>query len=713
MKTKSTLQTLAWAAGILLTAQSLWAVEVEAGFRSLFNGTDLTGWNGNPALWSVKDGAITGITTADPKLTHNTFLVWTEGTTGDFELRLSYRIVNGNSGIQYRSKVMEQGAFGPIVGGYQADFEAGKTYSGILYEERGRGILALRGEKVVLKADPADPKKLRKEVVGSLGKSEDIQAKIKNEDWNDYVIIAQDNHLQHFINGVQTVDVTDEHEAAAAKSGVLALQIHVGPPMTVQFKDIRIKELSGGAAGNDLDRWQGTWTPTKMVRNGEPVPAEYFSKAKLVIKGNRFSFESDEPIEGTLKLDSAATPRAFDATTAGGDQALGIYELGDGTLTVCYAPEDAGRPKNLRADADSGAVLAVFRKAGGNDLDGWQGTWTPTKMVWNGEPVPAETLAKVKLVIAGNRYTLESDQPSEGTFKLDSSTSPRALDATTSGGDQVRGIYELGDGTLTFCDALGDGPRPKAFKSDPDSGTFLAVFRKAGGNDLERAQGRWTPTKMVRDGESVPAGDLAQAKLTIEGNRFSFEGDPPAEGTFKFDSSATPHTVDATASGGEQVRGIYEIKDDTFTLCYGIEDAPRPKVFKAEADSGHVLAVFRKAGGNDLERVQGRWTPTKMIRNGESVPAGDLAQIKLTIEGNQFKLDADEAAEGTFKLDSAATPRTIDATASGGEQVRGIYQLSDGTFTICYGVEDTPRPKAFKADADSGQVLAVFRKATP
>lgn len=597
MKTKSTLQTLAWAAGILLTAQSLWAVEVEAGFRSLFNGTDLTGWNGNPALWSVKDGAITGITTADPKLTHNTFLVWTEGTTGDFELRLSYRIVNGNSGIQYRSKVMEQGAFGPIVGGYQADFEAGKTYSGILYEERGRGILALRGEKVVLKADPADPKKLRKEVVGSLGKSEDIQAKIKNEDWNDYVIIAQGNHLQHFINGVQTVDVTDEHEAAAAKSGVLALQIHVGPPMTVQFKDIRIKELAGGGAGNDLDRWQGTWTPTKMVRNGEPVPAEYFAKAKLVIKGNRFSFESEEPIEGTLKLNSSAAPRAFDATTAGGDQARGIYEIGDDTLTVCYAPEDAGRPKAFTSDADSGAVLAVFRKAGGNDL--------------------------------------------------------------------------------------------------------------------ERAQGRWAPTKMVRDGESVPAADLTQVKLTIEGNRFMFEGDPPAEGTFKLDSSSTPAKIDGTASGGEQVRGIYEIKDDTFTLCYGIEDAPRPKAFKAEADSGHVLAVFRKTGGNDLERVQGRWTPTKMIRNGESVPAGDLAQIKLTIEGNQFKLDADEAAEGTFKLDSAATPRTIDATASGGEQVRGIYELSDGTFTICYGVEDTPRPKAFKADADSGQVLAVFRKATP
>ena len=215
----------------------------ERGFKSLFNGKDLTGWQGNPDLWSVKDGAITGVTKADPKLTHNTFLVWTNGMVDDFELRLSYKIVNGNSGIQYRSKVLRTGEFGPVVGGYQADFEAGKTYSGILYEEQGRGILAQRGQKTIIKADPSNPGKHKVEVVGSVGDSKEIQSKIKAEDWNDYVVIAKGNHLQHFINGMQTVDVVDEHKAKAAKSGVLALQIHVGPPMTVQFKNIRIKSL--------------------------------------------------------------------------------------------------------------------------------------------------------------------------------------------------------------------------------------------------------------------------------------------------------------------------------------------------------------------------------------------------------------------------------------------------------------------------------------
>src|SRR5688572_12420736 len=210
-----------------------------AGFASAqnpFNGKDLTGWEGNPAFWSVKDGTITGQTTKENPTKGNTFLIYTNGTVDDFELRLSYKIVGGNSGIQYRSKVTNPKNW--VVGGYQGDFEAGKTYSGILYEELGRGILAKRGEKVVIKEDTGKP-----EVVGSLGKSEDIQKKIKNEDWNDYVIIAKGNHLQHFINGTQTVDVIDEQKSKAAKSGILALQLHAGPPMTVQFKDVRIKPL--------------------------------------------------------------------------------------------------------------------------------------------------------------------------------------------------------------------------------------------------------------------------------------------------------------------------------------------------------------------------------------------------------------------------------------------------------------------------------------
>ncbi len=216
--------------------------------KEIFNGKDLTGWEGNKNLWSVKDGTITGITPpdpADPKkgiLKHNTFLVWKGGTVGDFDLTFQYRIEKGNSGVQYRSKELAPGEFGPIISGYQADFEAGETYSGILYEERGRGILAKRGEKTTIKTGP-DGKKAVVEKTGTVGDSAAIQAAIKKEDWNEYRIVAKGNHVQHFINGMQTIDVTDEDAANAPKEGLLALQIHQGPPMIVQYKNFKLVEL--------------------------------------------------------------------------------------------------------------------------------------------------------------------------------------------------------------------------------------------------------------------------------------------------------------------------------------------------------------------------------------------------------------------------------------------------------------------------------------
>jgi hypothetical protein len=215
-----------------------------AGEKSLFNGEDLSGWKGQPGFWSVKDGAITGQTTAGNPAKENTFLIW-DGEASDFELSFNYRILDkngegkgyGNSGVQYRSKVVNPEY--SVVAGYQADFEIGNTYSGILYEEKGRGILAQRGQKVVIKeGDGGNSPKI--EVTGEVGKSDEIQAAIKQGDWNEYVIKAKGNHLQHFINGKQTVDVVDE-TAVGARSGVIAIQLHAGEPMMVQVKDIVLK----------------------------------------------------------------------------------------------------------------------------------------------------------------------------------------------------------------------------------------------------------------------------------------------------------------------------------------------------------------------------------------------------------------------------------------------------------------------------------------
>jgi len=252
--TSSFVKLAAFAAGLTLTVataqQRFGAPEStlvddrhpEQGFKSMFNGKDLTGWDGNPKLWSVRDGAITGQTTAENPIKGNTFLIWTNGTPGDFELRCSFKLVPGdahgfaNSGIQYRSRVFDPANW--VVGGYQADMEAGPDYTGILYEEKLRGIMALRGEKVVWAADN------KKKVVGSVGTAAEIEASLHKGDWNEYVIIAKGNHLQEFVNGKQTVDVTDECEAKRAMNGIIALQLHMGAPMMAQFKNLRIKLLN-------------------------------------------------------------------------------------------------------------------------------------------------------------------------------------------------------------------------------------------------------------------------------------------------------------------------------------------------------------------------------------------------------------------------------------------------------------------------------------
>lgn len=236
---------LGLAASFVAHAQTL-----EPGFTSLFNGKDLTGWSGKPEHWSVKDGAIVGKSTKETPAQGNTFLIARNGqrnrTVEDFELRFSYRIIANNpqgfanSGVQYRS--LDKGNF--VVAGYQADFEAGQTYSGILYDEGGgaggRGIMANRGQRVQFAIDG-------KRTEGApLAKSEDIQAKIRANDWNEYVIIAEGNHLRHFINGVQTVDVIDNARGKRLSAGILALQLHAGEPMTVEFKNLRIKTLVTG-----------------------------------------------------------------------------------------------------------------------------------------------------------------------------------------------------------------------------------------------------------------------------------------------------------------------------------------------------------------------------------------------------------------------------------------------------------------------------------
>ncbi len=213
-----------------------------AEMESIFNGKDLSGWDGDPRLWSVKDGAIHGETTAETPAQGNTFLIWKGGETKDFELRLSFRCTTANnSGIQYRSKHITEGRVRNqwVVRGYQHEIRNQNklpSVAGFIYDEGGkRGRMCLVGEKSVWGEDG------KKEVTGTLIDAEGYEKLFKLDDWNDVVIIGQGSHLRHYLNGRLILDCTDNHPELALGGGILALQLHAGKPMWAEFKNIRIK----------------------------------------------------------------------------------------------------------------------------------------------------------------------------------------------------------------------------------------------------------------------------------------------------------------------------------------------------------------------------------------------------------------------------------------------------------------------------------------
>ncbi|MBM4042331.1 MAG: DUF1080 domain-containing protein [Planctomycetes bacterium] len=187
------------------------AGEAEEGFKPLFDGKTLDGWNGDPDLWKVEDGAIAG-STDEKQIKSNNFLATTKPYK-NFVLKLQFKLRNGNSGVQVRSKQHPDYR----VTGYQPDI-AESRYTGILYEEGGRGILA-----------DVDPKK--------------VAEVVKKGDWNQYVITCDGPKIKIELNGTTTVDYTEKDEKKGATEGIIAFQLHVGPKMKIWFKDVEIKEL--------------------------------------------------------------------------------------------------------------------------------------------------------------------------------------------------------------------------------------------------------------------------------------------------------------------------------------------------------------------------------------------------------------------------------------------------------------------------------------
>ena len=208
------------------------AAEVEEGFVSMFNGEDLTGWEGLPGWWKVRDGAIVAESTPEkPSPTH--YLYWKGGKPADFDLRVRYRVSGkgGNSGIHFRSEPRPNFD----IWGYQADFDTNHRYTGYLYQH-GRGLVAGRGQEVVINAQG-------EKTVTTFADSKKLLEAVCDDDWNEYRILARGRRIVLWINGVRMCEVEDHEPKYALPEGIVALQMHAGPPMKIAFKDLRIRHI--------------------------------------------------------------------------------------------------------------------------------------------------------------------------------------------------------------------------------------------------------------------------------------------------------------------------------------------------------------------------------------------------------------------------------------------------------------------------------------
>ena len=224
----------------------------KAGFVKIFDGKTLAGWEGDPTYWRVENGNMVGEITPATLLKTNSFIIWQGGSPADFEITLEFKITKlGNSGVNYRSIALTDVPH--ALKGYQADIDGANRYTGQNYEERARTTLAYRGEIVTVDAlaNSTDALKdhviknawLVRTVTGSLGKAEELLANIKSDDWNTCHIVAKGNRLQHYINGVLTTDVTDNDPVNRKSAGLIGVQVHVGPPMKVEYRNIMLKEI--------------------------------------------------------------------------------------------------------------------------------------------------------------------------------------------------------------------------------------------------------------------------------------------------------------------------------------------------------------------------------------------------------------------------------------------------------------------------------------
>lgn len=221
-------------------------------FVEIFDGKSLRGWEGDSIYWKVENGNLVGQITPNTTLEQNTFIIWKDENPANFELKAEFRITtDGNSGVNYRSESVDNVPFG--LKGYQADIDGKNNYTGQNYEERGRTTLAFRGEKVILETPINYSGSLsdivknnvytERTIIGSFGDKDSLRDLIESEGWNNMHLIIKDNRMRHYVNDVLMSEVIDKDTINRKLTGKLGIQLHVGPPMKVEFRKLRLKQL--------------------------------------------------------------------------------------------------------------------------------------------------------------------------------------------------------------------------------------------------------------------------------------------------------------------------------------------------------------------------------------------------------------------------------------------------------------------------------------
>ncbi len=311
------------------------------GFTRIFDGKTLEGWDGDPTYWSAREGILMGRVTPETLLKKNSWIVWRGARVQDFELVLDYRVsAEGNSGIGYRLAVLEDDPFS--VRGPQADIEGRDRYTAICYEENGRRLLAARGQ-----ATWVDPGELPR-LMGQFGDPETLQGVVRKEDWNRYRLVVRGHDARHYLNGVLMSEVHDHDDANRITVGLLGVQVHVGPPMTIEYRDIFLKHLGTPPVG-PTDRKSLVYRPGTMREPDHRATFENLTgqEARLTAPAPEAPIDGQTELEvvtrtlGTVRHDLVdvplsggskpyATPEErFDLVVMDGDRTIRVPDAGD------------------------------------------------------------------------------------------------------------------------------------------------------------------------------------------------------------------------------------------------------------------------------------------------------------------------------------------------------------------------------------------------